>query len=191
MMRLERGSSRLYGVMLMLAAVVLLADQLTKLWAVSALSDSERLAVIPPLIHFRLLYNAGAAFSMGTEATWVFTLAAAGAVVGILYTARRLASAGWALVLGALLGGAVSHLGDRLILTPSARWTASNSAPVLPGDAGSAPGTAISSRTSCTNASAPATLPAHPAVRAAVLLVRRAQSSSPDPTTTRLTAATP
>lgn len=47
MMRLERGSSRLYGVMLMLAAVVLLADQLTKLWAVSALSDSERVAVIP------------------------------------------------------------------------------------------------------------------------------------------------
>ncbi|WP_327259759.1 MULTISPECIES: signal peptidase II [unclassified Streptomyces] len=104
--------------MLMLAAVVLLADQLTKLWAVSALSDSERVAVIPPLIHFRLLYNAGAAFSIGTEATWVFTLAAAAAVVGILYTARRLASASWALVLGALLGGAASHLGDRLFREP-------------------------------------------------------------------------
>lgn len=47
MMRLERSSSRLYGLMLMLAAVVLLADQLTKLWAVSALYDSERVAVIP------------------------------------------------------------------------------------------------------------------------------------------------
>ncbi|TDD51029.1 signal peptidase II [Nonomuraea terrae] len=118
MMRLERGSSRLYGMMLMLAAVVLLVDQLTKLWAVSALSDSERVAVIPPLIHFRLLYNAGAAFSTGTGVTWVFALAAAGAVVGILYTARRLASPGWALVLGMLLGGAVSHLGDRLFREP-------------------------------------------------------------------------
>ncbi|WP_406502120.1 signal peptidase II [Streptomyces sp. NBC_01590] len=117
-MRLERSSSRLYGLMLMLAAVVLLADQLTKLWAVSALYDSERVAVIPPLIHFRLLYNPGAAFSMGTGATWVFTLAAAAAVMGILYTARRLASSGWALVLGALLGGAVSHLGDRLFREP-------------------------------------------------------------------------
>ncbi len=118
MMRLARGSSRLYGVMLILAAVVLLADQLTKLWAVSALSDGERVAVIPPLIYFRLLYNPGAAFSIGIEATWVFTLATAAAVAGILYTARRLASASWALVLGALLGGAVSHLGDRLLREP-------------------------------------------------------------------------
>ncbi|MDP4500779.1 MULTISPECIES: signal peptidase II [unclassified Nonomuraea] len=118
MMRLERGSSRLYGMMFMLAAVVLLVDQLTKLWAVSALSDSERVAVIPPLIHFRLLYNAGAAFSIGTGATWVFALAAAVAVVGILYAARRLASPGWALVLGVLLGGAISHLGDRLFREP-------------------------------------------------------------------------
>ncbi|MFC7582653.1 signal peptidase II [Nonomuraea antimicrobica] len=72
----------------------------------------------PPLIHFRLLYNPGAAFSIGTGATWVFTLVAAAAVAGILYTARRLASTGWALALGALLGGAVSHLGDRLFREP-------------------------------------------------------------------------
>ncbi|MFC5831061.1 signal peptidase II [Nonomuraea insulae] len=118
MMRLERGTSRLYGLMLVPAVVVLLADQLTKLWAVSALSGGERVAVIPPLIHFRLLYNAGAAFSIGTGATWVFTLVAAVAVFGILYIARRLASPGWALVLGVLLGGAVSHLGDRLFREP-------------------------------------------------------------------------
>jgi signal peptidase II len=118
MMQRVRGSSRLYGVMLILAALVLLVDQLTKLWAVTALSDSERVAVLPPLIHFRLLYNPGAAFSIGTEATWVFTLTAAAAVAGILYTARRLNSTAWALVLGALLGGAVSHLGDRLFREP-------------------------------------------------------------------------
>ncbi|KAB8188462.1 signal peptidase II [Nonomuraea phyllanthi] len=118
MMRLERGSGRLYGMMLMLAAVVLLLDQVTKFWAVSALSGGERVAVIPPLIHFRLLYNPGSAFSIGTGVTWVFALVAAVAVAGILYTARRLASRGWALVLGALLGGAVSHLGDRLFREP-------------------------------------------------------------------------
>jgi signal peptidase II len=118
MMRLERGSSRLYGMMLMLAAVVVLVDQLTKLWAVSVLSDGERVAVIPPLIHFRLFYNGGAAFSVGTSATPVIALVSAVAVVGILYTARRLASPGWALVLGVLLGGAVSHLGDRLFREP-------------------------------------------------------------------------
>ncbi|MFJ8040592.1 signal peptidase II [Kitasatospora sp. NPDC096147] len=118
MVRVERGSGRLYGVMLVLAAVVLLVDQLTKLWAVSALSGGERVAVVPPLIHFRLLYNPGAAFSLGSGSTWVFTLAAAAGVAGILYTARRLTSTAWALVLGAMLGGAVSHLGDRLFRAP-------------------------------------------------------------------------
>ncbi|MFF1924019.1 signal peptidase II [Streptomyces sp. NPDC058221] len=118
MMRVSRGSGRLYGVMLLLAAVVLLVDQLTKVWAVSALSDGESVTVIPDLIRFRLLYNAGAAFSIGSGATWVFALAAAGAVAGMLYAARRLASRGWALVLGLLLGGAVSHLGDRLFREP-------------------------------------------------------------------------
>ncbi|MCK2212196.1 signal peptidase II [Actinomadura sp. ATCC 31491] len=118
MVRLERGSGRLYGMMLALAAVVLLVDQLTKLWAVAALSGGERVAVLPPLIHFRLLYNAGAAFSLGTGTTWVFALTAAAAVAGILHVARRLASPGWALVLGVLLGGAVSHLGDRLFRAP-------------------------------------------------------------------------
>lgn len=117
-MRLERGSGRLYAMMLTLTVVVVLLDQLTKFWAVSTLSGDERVAVLPPLIHFRLLYNAGAALSIGSGATWVFTLVAAGAVAGILYAARRLASPGWALVLGALLGGAVSHLGDRLLRQP-------------------------------------------------------------------------
>ncbi|GAA3597752.1 hypothetical protein GCM10022419_096350 [Nonomuraea rosea] len=118
-MRFVRNSTgRLYGMMLVLAVVVLLADQLTKRWAVTALSDGERITVIPDLIQFRLLYNAGAAFSIGTGATWVFALAAAVAVGGILYIARRLTSPGWALVLGVLLGGAVSHLGDRLFREP-------------------------------------------------------------------------
>ncbi|MFG2593995.1 signal peptidase II [Streptomyces sp. NPDC048438] len=76
--------------MLMLAAAVLLVDQLTKFWAVSALSAGESVIVIPNLIRFRLLYNAGAAFSIGSGATWVFALAAAGAVVGFLYAARQL-----------------------------------------------------------------------------------------------------
>lgn len=118
MMRVDRGSGRLYGLMLALAGAVLLVDQLTKLWAVSALSGGERVAVIPPLIHFRLLYNPGAAFSIGTDATWVFALAAAAAVIGILYVARRLASTGWALALGLMLGGALTHLGDRLFREP-------------------------------------------------------------------------
>lgn len=109
---------RPYGLMLVLAAVVLLGDQSSKFWAISALSDGERITVIPRLIQLRLLFNPGAAFSIGAGATWVFTLAAAVAVAGVLYVGRRLCSPAWAVVLGALLGGAISHLLDRLFRPP-------------------------------------------------------------------------
>ncbi|MGI5271538.1 signal peptidase II [Nonomuraea sp. CA-218870] len=114
----ETTGRRLYGWMLALAGLVLVADQLTKLWAVAALSGGERVTVIPELIQLRLLFNPGAAFSIGAGATWVFTLTAAGAVAGILYTGRRLGSRAWTVVLGALLGGAFSHLLDRLFRPP-------------------------------------------------------------------------
>ncbi|MEU8249667.1 signal peptidase II [Nonomuraea sp. NPDC048916] len=104
--------------MIALAAVVLFADQASKTWAISALSDGERVTVIPRLIQLRLLYNPGAAFSIGTEMTWVFALTSAIAVVAVLYTGRRLRSPAWTAVLGGLLGGAASHLLDRLLRPP-------------------------------------------------------------------------
>ncbi|MEU6413746.1 signal peptidase II [Microbispora sp. NPDC046933] len=110
---------RPYGRMLVLAAVVLLVDQASKFWAISALSDGEGITVIPRLIRLRLLLNPGAAFSIGEGATWVFTLAAAAAVAGILYIGRRLRSSAWTFVLGVLLGGATSHLLDRLFRPPA------------------------------------------------------------------------
>ncbi|MFB9892604.1 signal peptidase II [Planobispora takensis] len=104
--------------MLVLAGMVLLADQASKLWAISALTDREPVSVIPGVIQLRLLFNPGAAFSIGEGATWVFTLAAAVAVAGIAYVGRRLRSTAWTVALGALLGGATSHLLDRLFRPP-------------------------------------------------------------------------
>ncbi|MBC6460676.1 signal peptidase II [Actinomadura sp. HBU206391] len=113
-----RRRPRLYGQLLVLAVVILIVDQASKLWAVTALSDGRHLAVLSPLIELRLVYNAGAAFSFGETVTWVFAVTAAVAVFGILYAGRRLGSGGWALALGMMLGGATSHLGDRLFRAP-------------------------------------------------------------------------
>lgn len=109
---------RLYGRMLVLAAAVLIADQLSKHWAVSALSDGRRMAVISDVIQLRLVYNPGAAFSIGTGATWVFTIAAAAGVATVLFIGRRLGSRPWTAGLGVVLGGATSHLLDRLFRAP-------------------------------------------------------------------------
>jgi signal peptidase II len=101
-----------------LALLVLVADQITKLWAVSALARGRTISVIGELLQFRLLYNPGAAFSIGEGFTWVFTAAAAVIVVVITIVAWRVRSPGWGLGLGLVLGGAATHLLDRLFREP-------------------------------------------------------------------------
>jgi signal peptidase II len=116
--RPDRAPPRLTWHVFALAAVVLGLDQLAKLWAASALAGREPVAVLGDLIQFRLTYNSGGAFSIGRGNTWVFTLAAAVVVVVIARVARRVGSRAWAVSLGLLLGGAVSHLLDRLFREP-------------------------------------------------------------------------
>jgi signal peptidase II len=101
------------------AAVVILAvDQLTKFWAESTLTDRAPIPVIGDFIRFRLLYNPGAAFSIGENMTWIFAVLAAAAVVVIAVLVSRVRSGAWAVTLGLLLGGATTHLLDRLFRAP-------------------------------------------------------------------------
>ena len=104
--------------LLALAAVVLVVDQLTKVWAVQSLTEGVRTPLVGDLLGLTLLYNPGAALSIATGMTWVLTLAAATVSVVILRVANRLGSRGWAVGLGLLLGGAVGNLVDRLFREP-------------------------------------------------------------------------
>src|SRR5260370_654796 len=72
------------------------------------------------LLTITLTRNGGAAFSIGTSMTIVFTAIAAGVIVYILRTARNLRSIGWAVTLGLLLGGATGNLLDRIFRAPGA-----------------------------------------------------------------------
>lgn len=111
-------TSQLFPMLLALAAGLVAVDQLTKWWAVAELTDRGPIKVIGELLQLRLTYNPGAAFSIGTEYTWVLALFAAAAVVAIAYTARRVASRAWAIGFGLMLGGAITHLLDRLFREP-------------------------------------------------------------------------
>ena len=104
---------------LVIAVVVVLADQLTKLWATSSLREGDYHSLIGNLLGIQLIYNSGAAFSFLVDQTWVFTIIAALAVVALLYFSRRVGARSWAVAFGLLLGGAVTHLGDRLFRAPS------------------------------------------------------------------------
>ena len=113
-----RPTHRLFWSTIVVAIVVILVDQLSKWWAVAALADGRRFPVIGQLIQFVLVYNPGAAFSIGTGSTWVFAILAAVAVAVIGWLAWRVGSKRWSVALGFLLGGAATHLGDRLFRAP-------------------------------------------------------------------------
>ena len=94
-----------------LAAAVLLADQLTKLWALRALDGGD--IHLFWTIRLRLVFNQGTAFGLGTSLAPIITVAAL--VVSVLLIAvtwstprRSVAALG-----GLVLGGALGNLGDR------------------------------------------------------------------------------
>jgi signal peptidase II len=103
---------------LVLAGLLLIVDQLTKLWFDSALRYGERLQVLP-FFDFTLLYNPGAAFSFLADQAgwqrWFFTALGLGAAAFMLWmmhnnrTHKRLL-----LALALILSGALGNVIDRV-----------------------------------------------------------------------------
>ena len=97
---------------------MLVADVVSKVIVVATLHNGEVVRLLGHYLELTNTRNSGAAFSVGTGATVLFSLVAVGVVVVILRQAKRLRSLGWALCLGLLLGGAVGNLVDRLFRAP-------------------------------------------------------------------------
>ena len=114
-----RPVPRRLRLLLMVAALVLVLDVLTKVLAVKLLVPGQPVEIIGDTITWTLVRNSGAAFSMATGYTWVLTLIATGVVAGIIWMGRRLVSLWWALGLGMILGGAVGNLMDRFFRSPA------------------------------------------------------------------------
>lgn len=115
------GTGRARGLLVALAGVavaVYLADLVTKTLAVHYLTPGEPVSIIGDVVTWRLIRNSGAAFSMATGYTWVLTIIALVVVGVIIRFSRRLASTGWAIGLGLVLGGALGNLTDRFFREP-------------------------------------------------------------------------
>jgi signal peptidase II len=106
------------GIALGVAAVVLVADVVSKVIVVAKLAHRPAVHVIDGVLELTLTRNPGAAFSIGVGATVIFTLVAVAVVVVIARTAARLRSVPWAIALGLLLGGALGNLVDRVFRSP-------------------------------------------------------------------------
>jgi signal peptidase II len=109
---------RRVAVLVGVAAFVLAADIISKAVVVAHLRPDQPVQLLGNVFELWLTRNPGAAFSVGTGETAVFTVIAFGVIVYIARTARKLYSAGWAIALGLLLGGAMGNLGDRIFRAP-------------------------------------------------------------------------
>lgn len=104
--------------LLVVAVLVLAADVVSKVLVVAEIAREHRVRLLGHYLVLTDTRNSGAAFSVGTGATVLFTAVAVAVVVVILRTAKRLYSRGWAICLGLLLGGALGNLVDRLFRAP-------------------------------------------------------------------------
>ena len=101
------------------ALAVLALDIVTKVVVVATLSNRlVPISLLGGFLHLRVSRNPGAAFSLGTSLTALYSLIAITVIIVILRTSRRIRSLPWAITLGLLLGGATGNLTDRIFRYP-------------------------------------------------------------------------
>ena len=101
-----------------LAICVVVADQLTKAWALAELEPGVMRPVLGDALVWVLKFNSGAAFSFLSNATWLFTTVSSIVAIIILWYLRHVQAAIWGVVAGLVLGGAVGNLIDRFFRDP-------------------------------------------------------------------------
>jgi signal peptidase II len=114
----QRGRVRRVRVLLAVAAAVYALDMVTKALVAAKMHYDQPIRLLGSVLELYYTRNSGAAFSIGTTYTFIFTAIAVGVIVVILRLARSLFSLPWAIALGLLLGGALGNLTDRIVRAP-------------------------------------------------------------------------
>jgi signal peptidase II len=96
----------------LLAAAVVVCDQLTKQWAADELADGHVIDLVWTL-RLNLVYNSGSAFSIGRGLGPLLGVLAVVVVLVLVRMGRLFNSRATAVALGAVLGGAIGNLTDR------------------------------------------------------------------------------
>lgn len=102
-----------WRVPVVLAAVVVAADQLAKHWAVTWLGDDRVIEVVWTL-QFNLAFNSGMAFGRGSGLGPIIAVVATLVIVWLLVSLRTPTSRLSVVGMGLVIGGAAGNLVDRL-----------------------------------------------------------------------------
>lgn len=98
----------------LLVATIVVADQLSKHWALNRLSGNRTIDVVGSL-RFNLAFNKGMAFSQATGAGPIIGALGFVVIIGIVLWLRRSAQGLAAIAAGMIVGGAIGNLVDRLL----------------------------------------------------------------------------
>ena len=98
---------------MLLAIGIVIADQLTKHWAINRLSDNSVIEVVWTL-QFNLAFNSGMAFGRGQGFGPVIAVVATVVIVWLLISLRTAGGALNTFGIGCVIGGAAGNLIDRL-----------------------------------------------------------------------------
>ena len=110
-----------FSALFVLAGVALGAyalDQISKALVVATMTEGSVAPVLGEVLQLHFVRNPGAAFSLASGMTWIFSILAAAVVIFIIWVSRRIRSLTWAVVFGLLLGGVLGNLTDRLLRPP-------------------------------------------------------------------------
>ena len=100
------------------AGLVVLLDQLTKLWALGALDDPPRVIGLLRFLDLVLVWNRGVSFGLlggGDAGVWPFVAFAVVISIGLAVWLARLRRVLMVLAVGSILGGALGNVIDRLV----------------------------------------------------------------------------
>lgn len=111
----QRAPGSHWGLLAPVAVVVIVVDQVTKVWAVAALADGPIQLV--GSLQLNLVRNYASAFSIGGGSGWgpLVSVIAVGVVVALLWMARSGTSKLGAVSIGLVAGGAFGNLIDRAV----------------------------------------------------------------------------
>ena len=102
------------------AALVLAADQLTKLWVRSAFAEEELMVVINGFFNLTYVRNRGGAFGIFQHRQMLFVVLSLATVAALAWFYRGFSPRPRVcrIAVGLILGGALGNLADRLLVDP-------------------------------------------------------------------------
>ncbi|MDQ5873999.1 MAG: signal peptidase II [Actinomycetota bacterium] len=105
---------RAYRLLVPVAGLAVLADQITKELALDGLRDGP-IDLVPGAVTLRLAFNSGGVFGLGQGFPLFFLAATVVIIVAVLVWARGVEDARVAAALGLIVGGGTGNLLDRIV----------------------------------------------------------------------------